>query len=211
MKAFHTCYAGDSGSGKTTLMREGHDKFAGLSIWVAHKSPGGISGDDLDDAATVRSRSEARRSSARRLRWVTETPPDRDTLAGVRQTALDYADRTGWPVQVNLDESQGVLNEELPADHPVKKMLHEDRDRRVKLQLGTQDPTDWQPNYSAIKQARYFVFVGAPSPFHEGFARYFSLPKNEFPNSDYEYVVFEKGDAFEWTVAARGETKEVYG
>ncbi len=209
MDAYHTLVAGDSGSGKTTLLREMHDSYPGLSIWVAHKSPGGISGNDLDDATTVRSEAEAREASATRLRWVCDDPED--VLDAARRVALDYREATGYPSQVILDEAQVVLNDELDSSHPAKKMLHEDRDQALKFTLGTQDPTDLQPNYTALKQCAYFIFVGIPSPFHRGFADYFSLPKDEMPAEKYHYVTFAKTQPFEWEAVALDETKEVYG
>lgn len=208
MQAYHTLNAGDSGSGKTTLMREGHDTFPGLSIWIAHDDPDGISGRDLEDAATVTSEAEARSSDATRLKWVCDHPED--VLEEARQVAIDYRRSTGYPAQIVLDEAQTVMNEELSSSHPVKKMLHEDRDKGIKLTLGTQDPTDLKPNYTALKQCEYFVFVGIPSPFHRGFADYFSLPKGEMPAEQYQYVVFAKERPFEWVPVHRDQTKEEY-
>lgn len=208
MDAYHTLVAGDSGSGKTTLLREMHDNYPGLSIWIAHKSPGGISGNDLENATTVRSESEARAAEATRLRWVCSDPED--VVGPARQVALDYRDATGYPTQVILDEVQVVMNEELDSSHPVKKMLHEDRDQGLKLTVGTQDPTDLRPNYTALKQCAYFVFVGIPSPFHRGFADYFSLPKNEMPSEKYQYVTFAKEQPFEWVAVDTSTTKEAY-
>lgn len=208
MRAFHTLVAGDSGSGKTTLMRQTHDEFDGLSIWVDHESAGGISGTDLDGAATVRSEAEARRATSTKLRLVVDDPEEGLRIA--RAVGLDYHARTGWPWQVILDEAQNVLDDELERTHPAKKMLHEDRDQAGKFVIGTQDPTDLRPNYSALKQCRWFTFVGVPSPFHRGFADYFSLPKGEMPDQRFQYVTFGKTRPFEWSVEYRGETQEAY-
>jgi len=132
-------------------------------------------------------------------------------LGAARRVALDYRESTGYPSQVILDEAQVVMSEELDSAHPAKKMLHEDRDQALKFVLGTQDPTDLRPNYSAMKQCAYFIFVGIPSPFHRGFADYFSLPKDQMATEKYQYATVAKTQPFEWERVALEQTKEVYG
>ena len=50
MQAYHTLVAGDSGGGKTTYLREAHDTYPGLSIWIDH-SDDGVDGIGLRDAS----------------------------------------------------------------------------------------------------------------------------------------------------------------
>lgn len=210
MKAYHALVTGDSGSGKTTLLRETHFSFDGLSIWVNHDGATGLSGRGGRNATTVHSAAALRSASSPRVNYKVGKDSLSDALAAAREEAISYRERTGYPAQVIGDEIQTVMGEELGSSHPVKKMLHEDRDKGIRFVGGTQDPSDLRPNYSALKQCRYFTFVGVPSPFHRGFADYFSLPKNEMPANQYEYVVFGKNKPFQWTVEHRARTKEEY-
>jgi len=203
---YHTLVAGDSGGGKTTYLREAHDTYPGLSIWIDHSDDGvdGITGRDIDDAATMWSEREARRSDATRLRWRCDNPLD--AAASARAVANDYHQQTGYPTQVIADEAQdGMLADgDVEADNPLKKMLHEDRDNALKVQVATQDPQDLE--YTPLKQCKYWVWVGEWSTFHRGFINYFDLPQSEPPTEPYEGVVFDK----RMNVLHRTETKEVY-
>jgi hypothetical protein len=204
MQAYHTMVGGDSGGGKTTYLRQAQAEYPGLSIWINHAGADGLSGRDLEDAATVRTEREARRSDATRLNWVTDDPLK--TAREARRVAHDYHETTGYPTQVIVDEAQdGVLPDgDVDADNPVKKMLHEDRDRALKVQVATQDPQDLE--YTPLKQCKYWVWVGEWSTFHRGFINYFDLPKSELPTEPYQFVVFDK----RMNVLHRGETSEEY-
>lgn len=204
MQAYHTLVAGDSGGGKTTLMRQMHAEFNGLSIWINHTNADGLDGRSIKSGATVRSASEARQSDAVRLNWVTSDPTE--TAREARQVAHEYHDATGYPVQVVIDEAHEVLPDgKVDVDNPVKRMLHEDRDRALKVVIATQDPSDF--DYTPIKQCKYWVWVGEWSVFHDGFLRYFSIPRDELPTEPYEYVVFDK----RMNVLYRGETEARFG
>lgn len=204
MQAYHTLVAGDSGGGKTTYLREAHATYPGLSIWIDHHGVDGIGGRSLDDAETVRSEREARRSDATRLRWRCDDPLD--AARGARAVAHDYHDETGFPTQVIADEAQdGMLPDgDVEADNPIKRMLHEDRDKGLKVQVATQDPQDLE--YTPLKQCKYWVWVGEWSTFHRGFINYFDLPQSELPTEPYQVVVFDK----RMNVLHRTETKEEY-
>lgn len=204
MQAYHTLVAGDSGGGKTTYLREAHATYPGLSIWIDHHGVDGIGGRSLDDAETVRSEREARQSDATRLRWRCDDPLD--AARGARAVAHDYHDSTGYPTQVIADEAQdGMLADgDVEADNPIKRMLHEDRDKALKVQVATQDPQDLE--YTPLKQCKYWVWVGEWSTFHRGFINYFDLPKSELPTEPYQVVVFDK----RMNVLHRTETKEEY-
>lgn len=206
MQAYHCLYTGDSGGGKSTLLAEAADRFPGLVVIVdaTDRGESKFSGRGVLDCATVRNAREARAANASIIRIRTDdmTQGARDA----RELALEYSDSTGWPSQVIIDECQQVMSDELESSHPIKKMLHEDRDRRLKCVLATQDPSDLQPNYSAIKQCRYFVWVGEWSTFHDGFIRYFSIPRGSLPEQPYKWVCFDK----RMNVVNRGETRERY-
>ncbi|GAB3315209.1 hypothetical protein [Haloplanus salinarum] len=204
MQAYHTLVAGDSGGGKTTYLREAHATYPGLSIWIDHHGVDGIGGRSLDDAETVRSEREARQSDATRLRWRCDDPLD--AARGARAVAHDYHESTGFPTQVIADEAQdGMLADgDVEADNPIKRMLHEDRDKALKVQVATQDPQDLE--YTPLKQCKYWVWVGEWSTFHRGFINYFDLPQSELPTEPYQVVVFDK----RMNVLHRTETKEVY-
>lgn len=209
MRAYHTAVFGDSGSGKTTLLRETHAKFQGYSVWIDHDDVGGISGRDLEDAATVRSIAELKRADAHRIRFVVDDP--RAALEDLRPIATSIYERTGWPCQVVIDEVQNVMpdGEDISTGNTCAQMLHEDRDQGVKLLIGSQDPQDVE--YSPIKQARYLTWVGPPSPFHEGFRSYYRIDADVFPTERFQYVVWEKGRTpFEWEEVYRGQTDPAF-
>lgn len=209
MDGFHTLVVGDSGTGKTTLLREAFDTFRGFCIWIDHDGAGGISGRSIDDATTVRSVDGLRQADATRIRFQCDDPVA--ALEAIRPVAKSIYERTGWPVQVVVDEGQDVMPEgaDSASGNPLAEMLHQDRDDGVKVLIGTQDPQDLE--YGPIKQCRYFVWVGPPSPFHRGFKDHYQLPGGEFPTERFEYVVFERGKTpFQWSAEYRARTAEGY-
>lgn len=208
MKAYHTLVVGDSGEGKTTLMREAHDNFEGYSIWIDHDGVGGIDGRQGQRYDTVPSVAALRASDATRIRFVASDPVK--ALEAVRPDAKKVYDRTGYPVQVVVDETQGVMPEgdDYDSGNVLAQMLHEDRDAGLKVLMGTQDPQDIARK--PTKQCKYMVWVGVPHPDHLGFARYHRMQDLEMPEERFKYAVFEKGSNFNWDVAYRGETKREY-
>ena len=197
MKAEHALVCGDSGGGKTTLMREMHATFDGVSIWINHNServPG-------RSVSTVTELANAVESGASRINLSTT-----DALAAVeaaRSVAYHVVDgRT----QIIIDEAHNLLPDgSVDADNPLKQSLHEDRSEGVRVVVATQDPSD--PAYTPIKQVQYITWVCGWSVFHDGFIRYFSIPRDELPKAAFEYVVFNKRMEVEY----RGETEEQYG
>jgi len=204
VQAHHTLVTGDSGGGKTTLMREMYATYPGLSIWIDHNGVSGISGTDVDDAETVTSEAEARRSSATRIRWRTSDPLA--AAGAARRVAHQYHERSGYPSQLIVDEAQdGILADgEVETGNPVKQALHQDRDHRLKVVVASQDPTDLE--YTPLKQCQYFTWVGPWSTFHDGFIRYFSIPRDELPTEPYRWVSFDK----RMNPIDSGTTKEEY-
>lgn len=81
-----------------------HNPKSRVSFGCPDDGVDGIGGQSLDDAATVRSEREARRSDATRLRWRCDDPLDAATSA--RAVAHDYHHETGYPTQVIADEAQ---------------------------------------------------------------------------------------------------------
>jgi DNA helicase HerA-like ATPase len=206
MQAHHTLVTGDSGGGKSTLLREMQFNFNGLSVWVNHDGADGLTGRGGRNATTVHSAAALRSASSPRINYRVSKDSLTDALAAARETAIQYREDTGYPAQVILDECQTEADEKLEPSHPLKRMLHEDRDKGVKTVLSTQDPSDLQKNYSMIKQCKLFAWVGEWSVFHDGFIRYFNIPRDELPTEPYRYVVFDK----RMRVQYRGETSEEY-
>lgn len=208
MDCYHTCVVGDSGEGKTTLLREYHADFRGYSVWIDHEGVEGIDGRQGEEYATVESVRELQSVSATRIRFRTSDPTTalercRDHLRGVY-------DRTGYPVQVIVDEAQGVMPEgdDYDSGNVLAKMLHEDRDDGVKVVPASQDPQDLARK--PIKQCRYLTWVGVPHPNHKGFARYYDLVNADLPTERFEYVVFEKAPGFRWEAQWRDTTDPSY-
>lgn len=206
VQAYHTLVAGDSGGGKTTLLREMYDTYPGLSIWIDHSRTGvdGIGAADLEDAAVVRSGVEARRADATRLQWRCDDPVEAG--AQVLQFVREYHEATGHPSQVIVDEAQdqALPDGDVDNDNPIKWMLHQGRDERIKVVIASQDPQDLA--YTPLKQCRFWTWVGGWSVFHEGFLRYFSIPTGELPTNRFQYVTLNK----RMDVVDRGSTKEEY-
>lgn len=199
MQAHHTLVAGDSGGGKTTLMREMHDTFPGLSIWVNHNGESGVAGKRASGLRAIQ--------TADRNTINLRVSDAREGAQTAREAARSYHEATGYPAQVIADEAQEDL---LPdgtnaPDTAVKRGLHQDRDHGVKWVVATQDPTDL--HYTPLKQVQHWVWVGPWSTFHEGFLRYFSMPREELPDEAFQWVKFNK----QMGVTGRGETKQKYG
>lgn len=199
MNAEHTLICGDSGGGKTTLMREMHQTFDGVSIWINYNServPGRSvsSVSELDNAV---------RSNANRIAFEIAADTALAAVEAARSVAYHSIDgRT----QLLIDEAQNLLPDgDVDADNSLKQALHEDRSEGVRVVVATQDPSDLA--YTPIKQVQYITWVGEWSVFHDGFIRYFSIPRDDLPVEPYEYVVFDK----RMSVVTRDTTKERFG
>lgn len=209
MRAFHTAVVGDSGEGKTTLLREIHDNFDGYSVWIDHDGVEGIDGRQGEGYVTVDSVRGLKAAQGTRIRFRCDGP--KEAVANVREHLRGVYERTGYPVQVIVDEAQNAMpeGEDHDSGNQLAAMLHEDRDKGVKVVVGSQDPQDLARG--PVKQCRYMVWVGVPHPNHKGFARYYNLLSLDMPEERFKYVVWEKGPNFEYQEAYRGETKASFG
>jgi hypothetical protein len=211
MQAYHTGVFGDSGGGKTTLLREMHDRFSGPSI-VVDTTMDGVSGFAGTRVASVSDAQRAVRTAGAwdtvRLVWRTRAGDQamRDGRT-IRQFAHKLAEQSKAPVQVIVDEAQNVLSEGQVGDdyqNPYQAMLHEDRDKGLKVVVASQDPQDLA--YGPLKQATRYVWVGRWSSFHEGFFRYFKINTEDLPDQKYQYVTLNR----RMNVVEKGETNEEY-
>jgi len=205
MRAYHTLVFGNSGSGKTTYLREMHDTFpdetsGGISIWINHNKESVPDGRGFDSATTVsdyQSLVDAVEAGYKRINYHV---PQETGITHVRSIAYHV---TRQPVQAIVDESQNVLPDG-QEDSELAVGLHEDRDEGVKWVLATQDPSDL--DYPPVKQCAYYVAVGEPSAFMEGFLRYFSINREDLPDSRFSYVVMDRT----MNVIAEGKTQSRY-
>lgn len=212
VKAHHTCVVGDSGSGKTTLVRQIHEEFEkGPSLWVNHSGEMNVAGTVARSPGELK-QVVTRAESIQNLRVNYKPNVDaKEACAVARAWAKELRRYSGFPVQVVVDEAVAVLPDsesESGPGNPVRDGLHEDRDQKIKWVLATQDPMDLF--YPPIKQCRQIIWVGIPSPFHQGFASYFNLAKGAMPTQEYAYRVFRKERPFEWTPVYEGTTEERY-
>ena len=194
MKALHTLVVGDTGTGKSTLLRQIAVETPATTIWIDHMG----SEDDLR-APVARSVADLRTLARDRdvIRYV-PTGTDDPALAA-RSIAHHEID---GPTQIVSDECQEVLTDD--SDNQIKQGLHTDRDRGIKWVLATQDPADLP--YTPIKQIRYYVWVGEPAMFMDGFLNYYGFDRGDLPDQDFRYAVLDKSGA----VIDRGETDPSY-
>ena len=197
MNAEHALVCGDSGGGKTTLMREMNQTFDGVSIWINHNSER-VPGNAVE---TVNELVNAIERGARRINFIAT-----DALGAVEAARSAAYHVVDGRMQIVVDEAHNLLPDgSVDEDNSLKEALHEDRSEGVRVVVATQDPSDLE--YTPIKQCKYFTWVGGWSVFHDGFIRYFNIPRDELPTAPYEYVIFDK----RMNVVHRDETEEQYG
>jgi len=217
LKSRHTFIGGPSDSGKTTLLREHHARFDGHSIYVNHGS-GRSEHDEHVAGYVARNRAEIHRAFERAGEFNVKVDyrPTNQTPTEAMETATSYAvdfgdtvgTSTGTPCQVLVDEAHKIMPDDAndPADNDLAFLLAEGRDKGIKAVLADQNPK--AVAYGPLENCRYFVFVGPPSVFSEGFFRYFSgFDKSELPARDFGITVMDRsGD-----VLHKGETDPEYG
>jgi len=215
VKAKHVLVAGSAGGGKTTYCREMFAKHDGAAVWVNHY------GERVPNATTCSSRgdlaAQAKRCTTqaelRRLRIDYRCDP-MSGAADARRFARAIAQAADREVctLVVIDEAHAVLPDNEGASgvnsgNSAAAMLHEDRDKNVKLALVTQDPTDLY--YPPIKQCKHIVWCGEIKTFHAGFLRYFGIQDLDLPTEDHQYVVIKP--TLPPKIVASGETDPDYG
>lgn len=125
-----------------------------------------------------------------------------ETIERVRE--LFIADGGG---QIIVDEVQNCPTFLSGEDGPVRKMLHEDRERGIKAVLCTQNPqdlrtTEW--NYGPLQQCQYFVWTGEARTWHRGFREWLNVDADMLPDQQHSFVVIRPTDPPE--VVSSGET-----
>lgn len=202
LKSRHTFVFGPSDAGKSTYLREFQDKFPGHTIFVNHASgtgdyDGGFAGHRC---ATRQEIHKAVERSGRIDAPIDFRPPSskpREAFSEAAMYAVDYADsvgsRTGTPVQIICDEFHQAMpdGDGDPSENPAAYLLHEGRDKGIKVVGATQRPP--KLDYDPLAQAKYFCFVGNPSVFAEGFFRYFSgFDMDDMPDREYQISVLNR-------------------
>ena len=198
MRAYHIGVFGDSGSGKTTLLRELHETFAGLSIWINHSQEQGIAG------AVAQGETALRNADTHRVNL--RMKDGREAISMAREVAAEYAQDTGYPVQIITDEADDVLPADADESNPLRRGLQRDRDRRIKHVVSSQNPQNTRKE--ALSNARYFVWVGSPHTLHDGFLRYYNLSSLDYPREQFKYATIRMKHPPE--IVAEGHTSERY-
>lgn len=200
MKAYHTLVTGSSGGGKTTLLRELHETFPGLSIWVNHSGESGVAGKRA-------SGQQAMRSSDRNL--INLQVGDADSGCELaREFAREYTSATGFPAQIIVDECHQTSLAQ--GEGALKNGLHEDRDSRIKWVPATQSVQNLKESrgYAGISQCEWIVWVGTTKAFQDGFIKYYQLDEAGLPEDRFKFHKIEPSRPPK--VVYRGETKEKY-
>lgn len=185
---------GPAGGGKTTYLREQHDRVDCPSAFLT----------------TKKNERKAAKDPPMRVRQSScEYPGDVETA---REWALD---RGGG--QVIVDEAQNAPTFAEGTQGPCYKMFHEDRERKLKPVVCTQNPMDLRSDehgYGPVQQAEYWVFCGPLRDWHVGFLRANNMGglQPHMPTEDYEYVVIRPVASLspEEKIVYRGETDRSY-
>lgn len=188
--AEHVLVAGPSGHGKTSFLREYHDKSDRWSAFLTTKP----------------NERKAAQDPPRRVRQSSCSYPD--DIQRARKWAVGKDAKT----QVIVDEVQNAPTFKDGADGPVRKMLHEDREHRVKAVICTQNPQDlhnstW--NYGPLQQCQQFIWVGESRTWHRGFREWLNLEQDQLPDSKFRWHAFRPTDPPE--LIETGRTHKKYG
>lgn len=188
MQADNTLVVGAQGTGKTTYLRQLHASFKGQSAFLT----------------TKKGETKAAYDPPRRLR---KSPASYPTdLKAARQWAREER----GPTQIIVDEAQNAPSFRV-GDGPVRDGLHQDREAGVRWVIATQSPQDLhtsQNAYGPIQQCTYFIWVGPPNSWHDGFIRHHGLD-GVLPTELYRFHVIRPTRPPR--VVFRGRTNPEYG
>ena len=189
IQAEHVLVCGPSGGGKTTFLRELHDRHDGVSAFLTTK--GNERKAAKDPPGRVRKSSCAYPADIHKAReW------------GLRRPEL---------AQIIVDECDNAPTFKDGADGPVRKMLHEDREGKIKCVIATQNPQDLrtnQWNYGPLQQCKTVVWVGPTRTWHRGFREWLNLDADQLPETNYRWHAIQPSDPPR--VIERGRTKKQY-
>lgn len=188
--AQHVAVVGESGMGKTTLVKGIHRATDTASVFCRWSPTRMVEGRTVATREGLEGHWErAEKPQQFRADLHSETM-DREAVAATAvKFARDAYKATGVPVQVVIPEVGSLMDGDRDSN-PVKWAMHEGREEGIKMVIETQDPTEYDKR--AIKQARYFTWVGEASMWHEGVQRYYGIDKSNLPTERFVYHVLTK-------------------
>lgn len=211
MQERHALLTGDSGSGKTTRAREVHANCPSMSIVVNHSDESGFAGETVTTMkAAVKATKQFDTVSDVRLNLKVDDVDKGLRIAqryGVDMFDTFQSNPNFNGVQVIVPEGHKALPEgKTPKEHPGKWMAHQGRSSGIKLILESQTPRFF--DYASLPQFPYWVWVGPPAGFHDGFLNAHSwIPEEKLPRERYHYVTMDKRG----NILFKGKTSETFG
>lgn len=209
--AEHAFVWGDSGGGKTTLLREMHAEVDGVSVFCDHA----FDGSDESRTDGFKGYEAAGRQ---RMDSVVGMYDDWGEVRIVYRSAaqssaqalgecVDWARTVPASVQIIADELDAVMpdDDSTTATNPAKWAYRRGRSAGIKVVGATQTPQGM--DYNALRSAKWWACVGAPSGLHEAFLDAHSwMPSEALPVRNYQYLVYDKQGEPRY----RGETDPRY-
>lgn len=206
MQSYHTLIVGASDGGKTTLLREMHDEFQGVSIWINHNDASNVAGYRTVGRKGMHTACARYESwSDVRINFRGDNPLE--MMAEAVDFAADVWDTVGVPVQIIADEAHHIVGEGMGTarDNAGMWALAEGRDRGIKFVIATQNAQ--KLDYDELLNVKYWAWVGEYAKAQEGFINYWGFDKDSIPRERFQYTVYNRGMEKLYS----GETKEKYG
>ena len=209
-EAYHVGVVGASDGGKTTRLREHHETFNGVSVWVNfERSDGSYASGVAGYRAGGRRAMNTAVSKFKSWSDVRINLKVSDAKEGVSlayQFAVDVWDTVGVPVQIVVDEADNLISKgDTKEDSDLMVAIHEGRGKGVKVVLATQNPNNLP--FNKLDSIKYWVWVGEWSKSMEGFINYYGLENDELPSERFQVRVFDR----QAKLLYECETKEKYG